>query len=167
MDRNNGPEVRISKEGTTLTITMSLEEIFKKNRNFSPKPNFAYGNNRLNNRRSFDQRQNQSFNRNDGSRSRNGSFSNSNGNWRNNQNFSRSPSTQRRNFSQNNSYRQPKSDQPNNSAFHCCDNRPTTSFTPYEQKFPRNNNQISPNVVRFTTTDDAINETSDLCPLNY
>ena len=27
MDRNNGPEVRISKQGTTLIIMMSLEEI--------------------------------------------------------------------------------------------------------------------------------------------
>ena len=28
-------------------------------------------------------------------------------------------------------------------------------------------NQMSSNVVRFTTTDDTINELSDLCPLNY
>ena len=134
--------------------------------NFSPRPNFPYGNNRPNNGRSFDQRRNQSFNTTDGSRSRNGSFNNSSGNWRLNANFSRSPSTQRRDFSQNNSYRQPRSDQPNNSAFRRSDDRPTTSFAPYEQKFPQNNNQTS-NVVRFTTTDDAINEISDLCPLNY
>ena len=38
---------------------------------------------------------------------------------------------------------------------------------PYEQKFPQNNNQIASNVVRFTTTDNTINEISDLCPLNY
>ena len=42
-----------------------------------------------------------------------------------------------------------------------------TSFTPYEQKFPQNNNQTASNVVRFTTTDNTINEISDLCPLNY
>ena len=47
------------------------------------------------------------------------------------------------------------------------DTRPTANFTPYEQKFPQNNNQTSSNVVRFTTTDDTINELSDLCPLNY
>ena len=47
------------------------------------------------------------------------------------------------------------------------DNRSTTSFTPYEQKFPQNNNQTSSNVVRLTTTDDTINELSDICPLNY
>ena len=110
-------------------------------RNFPPRPNFAYENNHPNNRRSYDQRPNQSFKRNDGNRSRNDSFNNSNGNWRNNRNFSRSPSAQRINFSQNNSYRQPKSNQPNNSAFRRSDNRPATSFTPYEQKFSQNNNQ--------------------------
>ena len=135
--------------------------------NFFPRPRFPYGNNRPDHRRSFEQRQNQSFKRDDGNRSRNGSFNNSDENWRPNGNFSRSPSTQRRDFSQNNPYRQPRSDQPNNSAFRRSDNRPTTNFTPYEQKFPQNNNQPSSNVVRFTTTDDTINEISDLCPLNY
>ena len=62
---------------------------------------------------------------------------------------------------------QPRTDQPNNSAFRRPDNRTTTSFTPYEQKFPQNNNQTASNVVHFTTTDDTINEILDLCPLNY
>ena len=84
-------------------------------RNFPPRPNFAYENNQPNDRRSYDQRPNQSFNRNDENRSRNESFNNSNGNWHNNGNFSRSPSAQRRDFSQTNSYRQPRSNQPNNS----------------------------------------------------
>ena len=136
-------------------------------RNFSPMPNFVYETNYLNKRRSYDQRPNQSFNRNDGNRSRNGSFSNQNGNWRNNGNLSRSPSNPRRDFSQNKSYRQPRCNQPNNPAFRRSDNQPRTSFTPYEQKFPQNNNQTSSNVVRFTTTDDTINELSDVCPLNY
>ena len=135
--------------------------------NFSLRPNSAYGNNNPNNGRSYDQRQNQSFNRNDGNRSRNGSFNNSNGNWRNQGNFSRSPLTQRGDFSQKNFYCQPRTDQPNSSALRRPDNRTTTSFTPYEQKFPQNNNQTASNVVRFTTTDDTINEISDLCPLNY
>ena len=135
--------------------------------NFSPRPNSANGNNNPNNGRSYHQRQKQSFNRNDGNRSRNGSFNNSNGNWRNHENFSRSPSTQREDFSQNNFYRQPRTDQPNNSAFRRPDNRTTTSFNPYEQKFPQNNNQTASNVVRFTTTDDTNNEISDSCPLNY
>ena len=134
---------------------------------FSPRPNFAYGNNNPNNGRSYDQRPNQSFNRSVGNRSRNGSFNNENWNLRKNRSFSRSPSTPRRDFSQNNSYRQPRIDQPNNSAFRRSDNRPTTGFTPYEEKFPQNNNQTSSNMVRFTTTDDTINELSHLCPLNY
>ena len=135
--------------------------------NFSPRPNFTYRNNSSNDRRSFDQRPNHSFNRNDGNRSRHESFNNQNGNWRNNGNFSRSPSNPRRDFSQNNSYRQPRNEQSNNLAFRRSDTRPTANFTPYEQKFPQSNNQTSSNVVRFTTTDDAINELSDLCPLNY
>ena len=133
---------------------------------FSPRPNFAYRNNRPDNRRSYDQRPNQSFNRSYGNRIRIESSNNQNGNWRNKGNISRSPSTQRRDFSQNNSYRQPRNDQPNNSALRRYDNRPITSFTPYEQKFPQNSNQTSSNVVRFTTTDDTINELSGLCRLN-
>ena len=62
---------------------------------------------------------------------------------------------------------QPRSDQPNNSAFSRPDNRPPTGFTTYEQKFLENKNQTSPNVVRLITTDETINELSDLCPLNY
>ena len=62
------------------------------------------------------------------------------------------------NFFQNVSYRQPRNDQPNNSAFRRSDNRPTTNFAPYEQNFPQKNNQTSSNVVRFTTTDETINE---------
>ena len=134
---------------------------------FFPRPNFTYRNNSSNDRRSFDQRPSQSFNRNDGDRSRHESFKNQNGNWWNNGNFSRSPSNPRRDFSQNNSYRPPRNEKPHNSAFRRSDNRPTANFTPYEQKFPQNNNQTSSNVVRFTTTDDTINELSDLCPLNY
>ena len=134
--------------------------------NLSPRPNSAYGNNTPNNGRSYDQRRNQSFNRNDGNRPRNGFFNNSNGNWQKHGNFSRSPSTQRGDFSQNNFYRQPRTDQPNFSALRRPDNRITTSFTPYEQKFLQNNNQTASNVVRFTTTDDTINEKLDFCPLN-
>ena len=134
---------------------------------FSPRQNSAYGNNNPNNGRSYDQRQNQSINRNDGNRSRNGPFNNSNGNWRNNGKFSRSPSTQRRDFSQNSSNCQSRIDWPNNSAFRRSENRFRTIFTSYEQKLPQNNNQTASNVVRFTTTDETIDEISDLCPLNY
>ena len=135
-------------------------------RNFSPRPNFVYENNLSNNRISCDRRPNQSSKRGNGNRSRTEFFNNSNGNWRNNGNFSLSPSAQRRDFSQNISYRQPRGNQPNNSAFRRPDNRPKTSFTPYEQKFPQDKNQTSSNVVRITTTDDTINELWDLCPIN-
>ena len=135
--------------------------------NFSSRPNFAYRINNSKNGGSYGQRPNQSSDGNDVNRSRNGSFNNSNGNWRNNGNFSRSPSTQRRDFLQNNSYRQPRSEQSNNFAFRRSDDRTTTSFTPYERKFPQTNYQTSSNVVRFTLIDDTINELSDLCPLNY
>ena len=135
--------------------------------NFPPRPNFTYRNNSSNDRRSYDQRPNQSLNRSDGNRSRNESFNNQNGNWRNNGNFSRCPSNPRIDFSQKNSYRPPRSEQPNNLAFRRPDNRPTANFTPYEQKFPQNNIQTSSNIVRFTTTDDTKNELSDLRPLSY
>ena len=78
--------------------------------------------------------------------------------------FFRSLSAQWRDSSQN--IHTITSDQHNNSAFRRSDNRPATDFASYEQKFPHNN-QTSSNVVRFTTTDDTINELSDLCPLNY
>ena len=77
------------------------------------------------------------------------------------------PSTQRRDFLRKSSYRQTRSNQLNNSAFHRSDIRPTTGCTPYDQKFPQNNMQMSFNVVRFTITDDTKSELSDLCPLNY
>ena len=134
--------------------------------NFSPRPYFAYGNKHPNNGSSYDQRRNQSFIKSDGNRSPNGSFNNQNGNWRNIGNSSRFPSTQRRDSSQNDSYCQSGSDQSNNCAFCRSDNRPTTGFTPYEEKFPQNNNQTFSNVVRITRNDDTNNKLSDLCPLN-
>ena len=167
MDQNHGLEAKISKRNQNYNKYGPTRNFPTSYRNFSAKPSFVQENNYPNNRRSYDQRPSQSFNRIDGNRSRNESFNNQNGNWWNNLNFSRSPLTQSRDFPQNNSYRQARSDQPNNSAFRRSDNRPTTSFTPYEQKLPQNNNQTLSNVVRFTTTDDTINELSDLCPLNY
>ena len=168
MDRNSGLEAKISREETRTTIMMDLGE--------TPPPLIRvslYGQvlaMRTTVRTTEDHMinaQTQHFNRNDENRSRNGSFINSNGNWQNNGNFPRSPTTQKRDYSQNSSYCQPRSDQPNNSAVRRSDNRPTTSFTPYEQKFPQNNNQKASTVVHFTTTDDTINEILDHCPLNY
>ena len=167
MDQNNGTRGQDFQRRNQNFLTIGLGEHLYCLPEFLSRPNSAYGNNNPNIGRSYDQRQNQSFNRNDGNRSRNGLFNKPNGNWRNNGNFSRSPSIQRRDYSQNSSNGQSRSDWPNNSAFRRSDNRPTTSFTSYEQNFPQNNNRTASNVVRFTTTDDTIIEISDLCPLNY
>ena len=107
-------------------------------------PNSAYGTNQPNNVRSYGQRSNQSFNKNDGTRSRNGYFNNQNGNWRKTGIFSHSPSFQRKDFSQNSSYCQPKSDQPNNSVFGRSDNRPTTSFMFWSKGFHKTTTRRHP-----------------------
>ena len=46
-------------------------------------------------------------------------------------------------------------------------NRDPSNNKPYDKKFPTSNNGNQPNIVRFTTTGDEINELSGLCPLNY
>ena len=94
-------------------------------------------------------------------------FNNQKKNWRNIGNFSRSPVTETRKFSQIIYNSEQRSDQPKHYALRKSDNRFTTGFTPCEQEFPQNINQTSSDVVRLTTTDNAINELSDLCPLNY
>ena len=135
--------------------------------NFPLRSTFAYGNKNPKHGRSSDQCPNQSFARSDENRSPNRSFNNQNGNWRNNGNFSGSPTTQLRDFSQNNSCRQQRNDQSNISAFCRSDNRPTTGFSSYEQKFLQNKNETSSKVVRFTTIHDTINDLSELYWLNY
>ena len=167
LDQNNGLEPKVSKEENKNFTN----DRFRRNspttyQNFSSRPHFTYGNNNPNIGRSYHQRSNQSLNRSDGHRSRDESFNDQNGNWRNSRSFSRSPSTQKREVSLNDSYRQPRSDQPNNFAFRRPDKRSMSGITDYEQKLPQNNNQASSEVARFTTTDDTINELSDRCPLN-
>ena len=88
-------------------------------------------------------------------------------NWGSNNNYSRSPSTSRQNSSLTDFRGQPRSDSPNPSAFNRFGNRDLSNNISYEKKFPTSNNSIQPNVVRFTTTEDEINELSGLCPLNY
>ena len=87
-------------------------------------------------------------------------------NWGNNSNYSRSPSTSRQNSSFTDSRGQPRSNSPNPSVFNRFGNRDPSNNISYEKKFPTSNNSNQPNVVRFTTTDDEINELSGLCPLN-
>ena len=161
MDQNNGLEAKISKGETRILLTIDLAEhlllptgIYLQDQTLHMGKTIRIMEDRMVNAEISHSTETMEIN-------------NSNGNWRNNGNFSHSPSTQRRDYSQKSSNCQSRSDWPNNSAFRRSDNRPTTSFTPYEQKFPQNNNQTASNVVHFTTTDDTINEISDLCPLNY
>ena len=62
---------------------------------------------------------------------------------------------------------QPRSNSPNPSVFNRFANHNPSNNISYEKKFPTSNNSSRPNVVRFTTTDDEINELWGLCPLNY
>ena len=88
-------------------------------------------------------------------------------NWGSNNNYSRSPSAPRKNPSFTDPRGQPRSNLPNPSVFNRFGNRDPSNNISYETKFPTSNNGNQPNVVRFTTTDDEINELSGLCPLNY
>ena len=88
-------------------------------------------------------------------------------NWGNNNNFSRSPSMSRQDSSFTDSRNQPRSNSPNPSVFNQFGNQNPSNDISYEKKFPTSNNSNQPNVVRFTTTDDEINELSGLWPLNY
>ena len=84
-----------------------------------------------------------------------------------NNNFSRSPSMSRQDSSFTDYRNQPRSNSPNPSVFNRFGNQNPSNNISYEKKFPTSNNGNQPNVVRFTTTDDEINELSGLCPLNY
>ena len=84
-----------------------------------------------------------------------------------NNNYSRSPSMSRQDSSFTDSRRRPRSNSPNPSVFNRIGNRDPNNNIPYDKKFPASNDGNQPNVVRFTTTDDEINELSGLCPLNY
>ena len=88
-------------------------------------------------------------------------------NWGSNNDHSRSPSTARQKSSFTEFRNQPRSNSPNPSVFNRFLNRDPSNNISYEKKFPTSNNGNQPNVVRFTTTDDEINELSGLCPLNY
>ena len=88
-------------------------------------------------------------------------------NWGSNNNYSRSPSIPRQDSSFTDYRNQPRSNSPNPSVFNRFGNQNSSNNISYEKKFPTSNNGTQPNVVRFTTTDDEINELSGLCPLNY
>ena len=88
-------------------------------------------------------------------------------NWGNSNTFLRSPSMSRQDSSFTDYRNQPRSNSPNPSVFNRFGNQNPSNNISYEKKFPTSNNGNQPNVVRFTTTDDQINELSELCPLNY
>ena len=88
-------------------------------------------------------------------------------NWGSTNNYSRSPLTSRQESFFTDSRGQLGSISPNPSVFNRFGNRDPSNNISYEKKFPTSNNSNQPNVVRFTTTDDEINELSGLCPLNY
>ena len=88
-------------------------------------------------------------------------------NWGSNNNYSRSPSTSRQDSSFTEFRSQPRSNSPNLSVFYRFANRDPSNNILYDKKFPTSNDSNQPNVVRFTTTNDEINELSGLCPLNY
>ena len=59
LDRNNGLEVKISKEETRTSLTTDLGAVpLLLTRNFLPRPNPANGNSKSNKGRSYDQRRN-------------------------------------------------------------------------------------------------------------
>ena len=88
-------------------------------------------------------------------------------NWGSTDNYSRSPSMSRQDSSFKDARRRPRSNSPNPSVFNRFRNRDPSKNIPYDKKFPTSKDGNQPNVVRFTTTDDEINELLELCPLNY
>ena len=111
--------------------------------------------------------QNQFVSRNDDNDYRNGSTgAPSRGNWQNIGSNPRSPSGPRRDPPPSGQYQSSRSSTPDNSVFRRSNSQESGGFAPYEQRFPRNNDQTGSHTVRFTTTEDSINVLSDLCPLN-
>ena len=117
--------------------------------------------------RPFNRYQNQFVSRNDDNNYRNGSTgAPSRGTWQNIGSNSGSLSGPRRDPQPSRLYQFSRSSTPDNSVFRRSNSQESGSFVPYEQRFPRTNDQSSSHAVRFTTTEDSINGLSDLCPLN-
>ena len=87
-------------------------------------------------------------------------------NWGCNNSYSRSPSASRQDPSYRDFRRQPRSHSPDQSVFNRFGSEDPNKNIPYKKKFPTSNDGHQPNVVRFTTTDDSIDELSGLCPSN-
>ena len=140
---------------------------------------FTTGNFRPSNQNPKNFRQNRPFERGDytnnhsnryndyRSRSQYLSDQNQSKNWGSKNNYSRSPSTSRQDSSSTDFRRQPRSNSPNPSVFNRFGNRDPSNDIPYDKTSPIFKNGNQPNVVRFITTDDSIDELSGLCSLNY
>ena len=117
--------------------------------------------------RPFNRYQNQFVTRKDDNDYRNGSTgAPSRRTWQNFGSNPRSPSGPRQDPQPNRQYQPSRSSTPDNSVFRRSNGQEFGGFVPYEQRFPRTNDQSSSHAVRFTTTDDSINALADLCPLN-
>ena len=117
--------------------------------------------------RPFSRYQNQFVSRNDNNDYRNGSTgAPSRGNWQNIGTNPRSPSGPRQDPQPSRQYQPSCSSTPDTLVFLRSNSDESGGFVPYEQHFPRTNDQSSFLAVQCTTTDDSINALFDLCPLN-
>ena len=153
-------------------ITDTQQSTYDGATQFHPRSNWGNParNNTLNSGcgRSFNQYQNQFVGRNDDNDYRNGSTgSPSRGTWQNIGSNSRSPSGPRREPQLSRQYQPSRSSTPDNPVFRRYNSQESGGFVPYEQRFPRTNDQSNSHSVRFTTPEDSINVLSDLCPLNW
>ena len=115
--------------------------------------------------RSFNRFQNQFAKRNDDNYHRNGSTGIAmTGSWQNIETNPRSPSGPRRDPQPSRQYQPSRSSTPDNSELRQSNSHESSGFVPYEQRFPQTNDQPSSHAVRFTTTDDSINQSSDFWP---
>ena len=115
----------------------------------------------------FNRYQNQLVSRNDDNDYRIGSTgAPSRGTWQNIGSNPGSPSAPKQDPQPNQQYQPSRSNTTDSSVFRRFNSQVSGGFVPYEQRFPRTNDQSSSHAVRFTTTDDSIKTLSDLCPLN-
>ena len=114
--------------------------------------------------RPFDRFQNQFATRNDENYLRNGSNGTpSRGTWHYIRTNARFPSGPRKDPQRSLQYQHSRSSSPDNLVFRRSNSRESGGFVPYEQRFPRTNDQSSSHANRFTTMEDLINVLSDLC----
>ena len=104
--------------------------------------------------RPFSRYQNQVVSRNDDNDYWNGSTgAPSRGTWQNIGSNPCSPSGPRGDPQSSRRYQPSRSSTPDISVFRRSNSQETGGFVPYEQRFPRTNDQFSSHAVRFTTTD--------------